>query len=158
MVSKMGAHTHTHTHTHTHSLSLSLSLTHRERESEREFSTLHRRVHTPHVPFHCLPLSVYTFYPTIRTKQGEIYAARWPRSTPCTHLSIHHMPFFFPLGLRLVLTHNLKSTIRTKQGEIYACALTSVYTFGPTFRAENSHTTRHLAEFWYNKQNITNKQ
>lgn len=34
------------------------------------------------------------------------------------------------------------------QGEIYACALTSVYTFGPTFRAENSHTTRHLAEFW----------
>jgi asparaginyl-tRNA synthetase len=34
------------------------------------------------------------------------------------------------------------------QGEIYACALSSVYTFGPTFRAENSHTTRHLAEFW----------
>lgn len=34
------------------------------------------------------------------------------------------------------------------QGEIYACAMTSVYTFGPTFRAENSHTTRHLAEFW----------
>ncbi len=32
--------------------------------------------------------------------------------------------------------------------ENYACALTNVYTFGPTFRAENSHTTRHLAEFW----------
>ena len=30
------------------------------------------------------------------------------------------------------------------QGEIYACALTSVYTFGPTFRAENSHTTRQI--------------
>eukprot|EP00249_Psilotum_nudum_P016825 c26000_g1_i1 orf=578-2509(+) len=34
------------------------------------------------------------------------------------------------------------------QAETYACALSSVYTFGPTFRAENSHTHRHLAEFW----------
>ncbi|CAL5224923.1 g7691 [Coccomyxa viridis] len=33
-------------------------------------------------------------------------------------------------------------------GEYYACALSNVYTFGPTFRAENSNTTRHLAEFW----------
>ncbi|GBG73250.1 hypothetical protein CBR_g12968 [Chara braunii] len=32
--------------------------------------------------------------------------------------------------------------------ETYACSLSNVYTFGPTFRAENSHTTRHLAEFW----------
>ena len=32
--------------------------------------------------------------------------------------------------------------------ESYACALTNVYTFGPTFRAENSNTSRHLAEFW----------
>jgi len=34
------------------------------------------------------------------------------------------------------------------QGEAYACALSDIYTFGPTFRAENSNTTRHLAEFW----------
>lgn len=34
------------------------------------------------------------------------------------------------------------------QVETFACALSNVYTFGPTFRAENSHTTRHLAEFW----------
>jgi asparaginyl-tRNA synthetase len=34
------------------------------------------------------------------------------------------------------------------EGEIYATALGKVYTFGPTFRAENSNTTRHLAEFW----------
>lgn len=33
-------------------------------------------------------------------------------------------------------------------GETYACALTNIYTFGPTFRAENSNTTRHLSEFW----------
>jgi len=32
--------------------------------------------------------------------------------------------------------------------ETYACALSKVYTFGPTFRAENSNTARHLAEFW----------
>jgi asparaginyl-tRNA synthetase len=34
------------------------------------------------------------------------------------------------------------------QVEAYACAMSDVYTFGPTFRAENSHTSRHLAEFW----------
>jgi len=33
-------------------------------------------------------------------------------------------------------------------GETYASALGGIYTFGPTFRAENSNTTRHLAEFW----------
>jgi asparaginyl-tRNA synthetase len=32
--------------------------------------------------------------------------------------------------------------------EAYCCALSKVYTFGPTFRAENSNTSRHLAEFW----------
>lgn len=32
--------------------------------------------------------------------------------------------------------------------ESYACALSDVYSFGPTFRAENSNTSRHLAEFW----------
>jgi len=34
------------------------------------------------------------------------------------------------------------------EAETYACSLGNVYTFGPTFRAENSNTPRHLAEFW----------
>lgn len=34
------------------------------------------------------------------------------------------------------------------EAEIYATSLGKVYTFGPTFRAENSNTSRHLAEFW----------
>ena len=34
------------------------------------------------------------------------------------------------------------------EAEIFACGLGKVYTFGPTFRAENSNTSRHLAEFW----------
>ncbi len=34
------------------------------------------------------------------------------------------------------------------EGEIYALALSDIYTFGPTFRAENSNTSRHLSEFW----------
>lgn len=33
-------------------------------------------------------------------------------------------------------------------GEAYACGMSKIYTFGPTFRAENSNTSRHLAEFW----------
>src|SRR5439155_9009664 len=34
------------------------------------------------------------------------------------------------------------------EGEIFALSFANIYTFGPTFRAENSNTPRHLAEFW----------
>src|SRR5207302_6064503 len=34
------------------------------------------------------------------------------------------------------------------EGETFACALSNIYTFGPTFRAENSNTARHANEFW----------
>jgi hypothetical protein len=43
---------------------------------------------------------------------------------------------------------HLPLTCSSKQGEYYASGLSAIYTFGPTFRAEESHTTRHLAEFW----------
>ena len=45
-----------------------------------------------------------------------------------------------------------KPTFLTVSGQLevenFACAMSDVYTFGPTFRAEVSHTSRHLAEFW----------
>ena len=45
-----------------------------------------------------------------------------------------------------------KETFLTVSGQLnvegYCLALSNVYTFGPTFRAENSNTSRHLAEFW----------
>ena len=50
-------------------------------------------------------------------------------------------------GSRLgVLT--AKVDVYKRQGETYAMAFKNIYTFGPTFRAENSNTTRHAAEFW----------
>ncbi|XP_951971.1 asparaginyl-trna synthetase, putative [Theileria annulata] len=39
--------------------------------------------------------------------------------------------------------------------ENYCCSMGSVYTFGPTFRAENSHTNRHLSEFWMIEPEMT---
>ncbi len=48
---------------------------------------------------------------------------------------------FFGKGSYLTVSGQLNA-------EHFACAFGSVYTFGPTFRAENSNTTRHLAEFW----------
>jgi asparaginyl-tRNA synthetase len=45
-----------------------------------------------------------------------------------------------------------RSTYLTVSGQLeaeaFACALSKVYTFGPTFRAENSNTSRHASEFW----------
>lgn len=48
---------------------------------------------------------------------------------------------FFGKEARLTVSGQLN-------GEMYACALGNIYTFGPTFRAENSNTQRHAAEFW----------
>jgi asparaginyl-tRNA synthetase len=52
----------------------------------------------------------------------------------------HHKDFF---GKETYLTVSGQLNV-----EAYALSLSKVYTFGPTFRAENSNTTRHLAEFW----------
>jgi len=55
--------------------------------------------------------------------------------------SINYEEDFFGKATNLTVSGQL-------QGEMYATALTNVYTFGPTFRAENSNTSRHLSEFW----------
>ncbi len=54
---------------------------------------------------------------------------------------INHKEDFFGKETNLTLSGQLEA-------EAYAMALGKVYTFGPTFRAENSNTSRHLAEFW----------
>jgi asparaginyl-tRNA synthetase len=54
---------------------------------------------------------------------------------------VDHKQDFFGKETNLTVSGQL-------EGETYALALSEIYTFGPTFRAENSNTTRHLAEFW----------
>lgn len=54
---------------------------------------------------------------------------------------VDHSKDFFGKETNLTVSGQL-------EGETYALALGEIYTFGPTFRAENSNTTRHLAEFW----------
>lgn len=55
--------------------------------------------------------------------------------------SVNYKEDFFGRETNLTVSGQL-------EGELAALALTEIYTFGPTFRAENSNTTRHLAEFW----------
>jgi len=55
--------------------------------------------------------------------------------------SINFKEDFFGKSTNLTVSGQL-------QGELAAMAFSDIYTFGPTFRAENSNTTRHLAEFW----------
>lgn len=57
------------------------------------------------------------------------------------HGKVDHSKDFFHRPSYLTVSGQL-------EGEIYASALGKIYTFGPTFRAENSNTSRHLAEFW----------
>lgn len=63
-------------------------------------------------------------------------------STPRTETGeVDYSQDFFARATNLTVSGQL-------EGELGAMALSDIYTFGPTFRAENSNTTRHLAEFW----------
>jgi asparaginyl-tRNA synthetase len=59
----------------------------------------------------------------------------------CENNSIDYTQDFFAKPAFLTVSGQL-------EGECYACSMGDIYTFGPTFRAENSNTARHLAEFW----------
>lgn len=60
---------------------------------------------------------------------------------PATDGAVDYHQDFFETPVYLTVSGQL-------EGEAFASALGGVYTFGPTFRAENSNTPRHLAEFW----------
>ena len=64
-----------------------------------------------------------------------------PTSPPMADGEVNFKEDFFGRATNLTVSGQL-------EGELAAMALGKVYTFGPTFRAENSNTTRHLAEFW----------
>ena len=65
-----------------------------------------------------------------------------PKNPPLTEDgAVDYSKDFFGKETNLTVSGQLEA-------ETYAMALGKVYTFGPTFRAENSNTTRHLAEFW----------
>ncbi|KAK3259052.1 hypothetical protein CYMTET_31932 [Cymbomonas tetramitiformis] len=76
----------------------------------------------------------------LRLKE-EIVAAETGGAQPTASPSLDFGDDFFAKPAYLTVSGQLNA-------EIYACALRDVYTFGPTFRAENSNTARHLAEFW----------
>jgi asparaginyl-tRNA synthetase len=60
---------------------------------------------------------------------------------PTASMEIDYTKDFFGKKAGLTVSGQLEA-------EIFACSVGDCYTFGPTFRAENSNTTRHLAEFW----------
>ncbi len=62
-------------------------------------------------------------------------------NVPLSEGSVDYNDDFFSKKTHLTVSGQL-------EGELAATALSNIYTFGPTFRAENSNTTRHLAEFW----------
>lgn len=91
---------------------------------------------------------VYLHTPIITSSDaegaGEMFRVSTldPKNPPLTETGeIDYKQDFFGKSTNLTVSGQL-------EGELGAMAFSDVYTFGPTFRAENSNTTRHLAEFW----------
>ncbi|WKZ56295.1 MAG: asparagine--tRNA ligase [Bdellovibrionota bacterium] len=90
---------------------------------------------------------VYVHTPIITTSDCEGAGAMFRVTTldmekpPRIDGKIDYKQDFFAGEAKLTVSGQL-------EGEIFATAVGNIYTFGPTFRAENSNTTRHLSEFW----------
>ncbi len=91
---------------------------------------------------------VYVHTPIITASDaegaGEMFRVTTldPAAVPMTEDgSVDYSQDFFGKSANLTVSGQLN-------GETFACAFKNIYTFGPTFRAENSNTTRHAAEFW----------
>ena len=90
---------------------------------------------------------VYTHTPIITGSDcegaGEMFRVTTidPANPPMKDGKVDYSEDFFGKSTNLTVSGQLNA-------ETYAMAFRNVYTFGPTFRAENSNTTRHAAEFW----------
>lgn len=107
---------------------------------------------------HCLSMAVHRFFhehgflwvhtPIITANDCEGAGEMFRVST----LDMHNLPRNDEGGVDFTQDFFGKESHLTVSGQLnvetYCMALSKVYTFGPTFRAENSNTSRHLAEFW----------
>ena len=107
---------------------------------------------------HCLAQAVHRFFhengfywintPIVTTSDAEGAGQMFRVST----LDLANLPRTDKGAIDFSRDFFGKETFLTVSGQLnveaYCLALSKVYTFGPTFRAENSNTTRHLAEFW----------
>ena len=90
---------------------------------------------------------IYLHTPIITTSDcegaGEMFQVTTlnPSTPPMLGDEVDYSQDFFGEKTSLTVSGQL-------EGEVYALALSEIYTFGPTFRAENSNTSRHLSEFW----------
>ena len=90
---------------------------------------------------------VYVHTPIITASDcegaGELFRVSTidPKNPPRKNDEIDYARDFFARQTYLTVSGQLEA-------EALACALSKVYTFGPTFRAENSNTSRHASEFW----------
>jgi asparaginyl-tRNA synthetase len=107
---------------------------------------------------HCLAMAVHRFFhergfywintPIVSTSDAEGAGQMFRIST----LDLANLPRADDGSIDFSRDFFGKETFLTVSGQLnveaYCLALSKVYTFGPTFRAENSNTPRHLAEFW----------